>query len=363
LSFTVPWIPYRQMMVSFEADLPGLDGGIDESIGTSPDKEPIRPALGSTDRHITWANMPLVYVLPEDYTLVLGDTTTYRAYALGGATIGSDDQWSLDYTDDRVLKWGGTSFTFTPTRTGYITVCWNSNTSQLPRWAACYDPPVRRRDTTPPNTSAPVARIAPGLVGATIPTTITWGGSDVGWGIATYQLERSTDGSTFRRILAKKATSLSQALVPGHAYRYRVRAVDKAGHVGAWDYGPRLHPQLRSDADAVVAYGSGWVAVADPTALKGSLRESSTANAWARLAFTGRDVAWLAERGPGHGRARVYVDGRLAATVDLNASADLPARILFRQHWQTAGQHTLKIVVEGTAGRPLISVDGFAILR
>jgi hypothetical protein len=103
--------------------------------------------------------------------------------------------------------------------------------------------------------------------------------------------------------------------------------------------------------------------VADATARGGTIREASAATSQATFAFTGRDVAWIAERGPGHGIAKVYVDGALAATVDLDATVDAPARVVFRRLWSTKADHTVRIVVQGTAERPIVSVDGFAVLR
>lgn len=62
-------------------------------------------------------------------------------------------------------------------------------------------------------------------------------------------------------------------------------------------------------------------------------------------------------------RAKVFVDGALADTVDLNGTVDTPARIVFRRHSATRGTHVVRIVVEATDDRPIVGVDGFAILR
>ena len=363
-SFTMPWMPYPQVMVSFRAEVGGSGEAIAEaSIGGSPTDAPIVPVVGSTSRRITSSNIPMVYVLPEDYTLVLGQPTTYRAYSVKGAPITSRDSWAAEYINVPQQQWGGTSFTFTPRVTGYLTVCWGTDSTKSTRYAACYDPRVRHRDRSRPNTSAPVARINSGAVGATVPARVTWNGSDVGWGIRTYQLDRSLDGGPWKRVLSGRVKAYAPALTPGHSYRYRVRAIDKAGNVGAWDYGPTLRPAVASDSSASLTYRGTWLLVADPTARGGSLHESMTAASTARLTFKGRDVAWLAERGPGHGRARVYVDGTLVTTVDLNATVDAPARIVFRKHWSTRASHTVRVVVEGTAGHPTVDVDGFVILR
>jgi len=68
----------------------------------------------------------------------------------------------------------------------------------------------------------------------------------------------------------------------------------------------------------------------------------------ATFTFTGRDVAWFAERGPGHGKAKVYVDGVLAGTVDLAKALGSPRWAVFRRHWTSVGSHAVRIVVSGT---------------
>jgi hypothetical protein len=358
-------MPYPQVLVSFIASPEnGGDAMVSESIGASPEEEAIVPIVDSTSRRISESNVPMVYVLPEDYILVLGQPTTYRAYSVNGAPIGSRDVWMVAYVDTPDLQFGGTSVTFTPRHTGYITVCWNSDTLKSTRFSACYDPPVKRKDVYRPNTSKPVQTITSTTVGgSTVPVTVTWSGSDRGWGIAKYQLDRSTDGKAWKRVLSRRTKTYAASLAPGHAYRFRVRAIDKYGNVGNWDYGNTFRPALVDDASASVVYSGTWAAVDDASARGGSLHESGTAGSVARYTFTGRDLAGIAERGPGHGRARVYVDGKLVVTVDLNSAADSPARVVFRRHWTVKATHTVRIVVEGTAGRPTVGIDGFAVLR
>jgi hypothetical protein len=365
-TFTMPWVPYPQMSASLQV-LTKDDGDqvLEAGIGVERGQPVIVPVLDSTSRHITYSNMPMVYVLPDAYTLELGKPVTYRVYSVGGAPLAGGD-WAADFaadSDDR-FQHGGTSFTFTPKATGFVTVCWNSNTMKIPRYAACFDPPVRRRDTYRPSTTKPVARITPTVVvGSAVPVTVTWDGKDRGWGIAKYQLERRIDGGAWKRVLGRKTKTYTTLLAPGHRYQFRVRAIDRYGNVGHWDLGPSLRPALVEDGSAAIAYTGDWAAVADGTARGSTLHEASAASSKAVISFTGRDIAWLAERGPGHGIAKVYVDGAPAATVDLAAPSDAPAQVVFRRHWAGRGTHTLTIVASGTDGRPVVAVDGFAQLR
>lgn len=362
-TFTLPYTDVRQFEVFFNGQTFGI---ADEPWGK---RAMIYPSVGSTNRRITASNIPLVQVLPNKFgPLTLGESITYTAYPLG-LTLRSDDTWMAFYPGDPIgprykLQYGGSTLTFTPPVTGTWLVTWNGIHHPGLALNATYDPPVRKPDVYRPNTTAPVARIAPGGAGPTIPVALSWSGTDTGWGIARYQLQRSVDGGAWYGVTLPTALtkSITQHLALAHSVRYRVRAIDRAGNVGYWDYGPTFTPRAKSDADPAVTYTGTWATDADPTAIGGSLHQSSTAGSAARLAFTGRDVAWVAETGPGKGKAKVYVDGVLKATVDLYAATDAPRRIVYRQHWSTAGSHVIRIVVEGTLGRPLVTLDWIAFL-
>jgi hypothetical protein len=70
----------------------------------------------------------------------------------------------------------------------------------------------------------------------------------------------------------------------------------------------------------------------------------------------------VARVGASFGRARVYVDGALAATVDLAQPAS-SRRIVFAKTWASSSTHTLRVVNLATHGRPTIDVDAFVVVR
>jgi hypothetical protein len=77
-------------------------------------------------------------------------------------------------------------------------------------------------------------------------------------------------------------------------------------------------------------------------------RVSGTAGSSLEIAFKAADVYWRAARGPGMGKADVYLDGALQATVDTWASfptADMFAYL--KTGLDPTKAHTLKIVVRG----------------
>jgi hypothetical protein len=64
----------------------------------------------------------------------------------------------------------------------------------------------------------------------------------------------------------------------------------------------------------------------------------------ATITFTGTGIAWVGPVGPTRGKARVYIDGRAVATVDLRRSTFKARAILFSRALP-AGDHTFRIVV------------------
>jgi hypothetical protein len=239
---TVPWVPYRQFLVAFLATS-GEDTIAEGGLGSSPDDPAFEPAVDSTSRHIRTSSLPLVYVLPDDYNLVVGVPATYRAYPIAGATIKSTDLWSVNYVDHPERKYGGSSFTFTPKIAGHITVCWHSDVAFPRMMNACYDPPARYPDRSAPNTTAPTLRYTRATATRSLGVEVRWSGTDKGWGIGSYKLQRSVDGGTWKTVTLADTTvtKVGQKLAFGHTYRYRVRATDKAGNVGAWDYGTTIN--------------------------------------------------------------------------------------------------------------------------
>jgi len=63
--------------------------------------------------------------------------------------------------------------------------------------------------------------------------------------------------------------------------------------------------------------------------------------------------------GPTRGTARIFIDGRAVARVDLRRSSFRARTVLFAKAFATAGTHTLKIVVT-SSGRP-VAIDDLIV--
>ncbi|MEA2607576.1 MAG: hypothetical protein QOI00_2333, partial [Chloroflexota bacterium] len=206
-------------------------------------------------------------------------------------------------------------------------------------------------DTVAPTASAPVRALARGtaLTSGLIPIRLTWTGADATSGIVRYELSQSTDGGSYGAVSTTLASGRSDRLLaPGHTYRFRVRAVDNAGNVGIWAYGSSLKLFGVPQSSSAVHYFGSWATVSSTTWWGGTARRSSSAGATARYTFTGRSIALVGLMASNRGKAQVYVNGVLKATIDLYSATTLKQRIVWSANYSTSATRTVTIKVLGT---------------
>jgi len=331
---------------------------------TEPLEGSFRAEKDGTYRGISTSNLPLYYILPDHDLVGLDGTVTYRLYAVGGAP-NRDGSWvcrSLNDYNNYQARYGGSAFTCRITSSGPWLAMWAKETTHY-RWLVGYDPYGDR--------SRPVMRslrATPDLgraLGTTLVVHLTWGATDKGTGVRRYTLQSSKNGGAWRTITLSPAltTSLDRTLGVGDSYRFRVRAVDRAGNVSDWRYTPTFRPRRYDDATSAATWSSGWTTGAYSGALGGKVHIASTAGRAVTLKFTGLAIGVVAPRGPGSGWARVYVDGVLKRTINLYAASTVAPAVVWSFGWQSAGAHSVRIVSLGTTGHPEVAIDGFAVLR
>jgi hypothetical protein len=120
-------------------------------------------------------------------------------------------------------------------------------------------------------------------------------------------------------------------------------------------------PAHVGEGDASIKYSGRWGRAGHSGYVGGSVAWSTSARASASLTFTGRSITWLGPVGPTRGSARVYVDDVLVATVSQHSRAYEPQRALFTRDFGTSGRHTIRIVVAGTPGHPMVAIDGLVV--
>ena len=225
-------------------------------------------------------------------------------------------------------------------------------------------------DRTAPTVSGikPTLRTGVQLAGSSLTQALLWKlgwtGTDSGAGVASYDVERSANGGAFTRISsATTATSLNLEMKPGSNYRFRVRARDKVGNLGAWVTTSTWWAALTQQSSSSMKYTGIWTK-ADGAAFSGtSLKHASAAGAASWLTFSGRAVAWVTTLRPTSGEVQVFIDGVLAGTIDTFADATAERAVVFSRSWASYGTHTIKLVVVGTADRPRADLDAFEIIR
>ena len=118
-----------------------------------------------------------------------------------------------------------------------------------------------------------------------------------------------------------------------------------------------------SDRSRAIVYRGTW-RVARHAGYNGDIvRYATSKGASATLTFTGRRIVWHGPAGPTRGKARVYLDGKPVRTIDLRRRGFDPRAAVYSKRWSRSGKHTIRIVVLGTTGRPMVAIDDFTITR
>ena len=225
-------------------------------------------------------------------------------------------------------------------------------------------------DTTPPNATTAVNYTLFGSGRYGIPVRLTWpAASDNvgGSGVKEYLVKKSVNGGAYTdvaTVAASSAPGLSLDL-PNSAitYRFCVYTFDNGGNHS----GPRCSASFKtvsvSESSAAMHYTGTWGLSTSAIYVGGKAKISSRANSTASVSFRGNRVGWYARLGPAYGSAKVYIDGRYVKTVNMHATVNFDRKLVFTKVWSTVGNHSIRIVVSGTAGHPKVVVDQIFYLQ
>jgi hypothetical protein len=222
----------------------------------------------------------------------------------------------------------------------------------------------RAADKTAPTVTAPkVAFRGSGTFGLSAPVHLTWTAADAGTGLARYAVQRSLDGHAWTTLATNvKVKSFDTTVAAGHAYRFRIRAYDKAGNSRLSAVSATQHLRVVQDGSAAVHYAKTWTRVVTTTASGGVLHQSTVKGATATYKFSGRSVAWVAPVGMNRGSAWVSIDGKFVTTISLQGPA-ANRQIAFATRFGSVGTHTITVRVVGTVGHPRVDIDAFVVLN
>ena len=215
--------------------------------------------------------------------------------------------------------------------------------------------------TKPPaqHLNLPSAITSTGLV----PVGEDFAATDSGSGVCSYRLSESVNGGAYTSVYTGSAPTTVRNLAFGTSYRYGVAATDCSGNTTAsLSLGPLFTPKAYQEQAASISYAGTWTRQAVTGSWGGYEKYATKAGASAVITWTGRSIAWVSTTASNRGSAKVYVDGVLKTTINLNSGATNNRQIVYTNSYSAIGKHTLKIVVVGTAGHPRVDIDGFAVL-
>lgn len=131
-----------------------------------------------------------------------------------------------------------------------------------------------------------------------------------------------------------------------------------AAEINVYEYTgetPELTYHLVDDRDASLIYSGTWHNDSSSTFLNGTARYTSDTNASVSFTFTGTAIHWYGQNDTNFGTAKVYIDGILAETVNVNGPM-ISQKLLFSRTGLPAGEHTILVVCTSAT----IDVDYFA---
>lgn len=124
-------------------------------------------------------------------------------------------------------------------------------------------------------------------------------------------------------------------------------------------------PKPYSDTNSKLAWTGLWKSVDSTSHRGGSMHLSTTKGSLVTAGFDGTGVRWVSAVGPSYGKAKVYIDGKLDATIDLYSSKPAGRRIVYTKRGLTNARHRITVKVAGeknTASSGVgVGVDGFEI--
>jgi hypothetical protein len=202
-------------------------------------------------------------------------------------------------------------------------------------------------------TGGPELVLRPGSLDGSVPIRLDWTATDVN-GLSGVGLVRPTAVD-----LGITAHSRNGTVRPGVPTTFTLRAADRAGN--SVDASVTRTPVVLSEA---AAQRTGiWRTLRDQAYLGGVALGATAGGSSMTWTFTGRSAALAVGRGSLSGRVRIFVDGRDQGVVDLRWPRTIYRQAVWSRWWTESAQHTVRVEVEGTAGRPGAVVDGLVYLK
>jgi hypothetical protein len=281
-------------------------------------------------------------------TVKIFDGTT----EVGSATATSSSTYDISIPVDKALNQGDHDISATATdaagntssASGTLSIKVDTTSPGLPG--------------TPTHSLLSSSQLLSSTLPGTLPVNFTWSAATDntgGSGIATYQVQQSTNGLAFTNVGQPSATSLKLELTPGtNIYRFQVRGTDRAGNTSSsFRAGPTFKVSALQESNSAIVDTGTWTTASLSGAYGGSVQHAGAAGRKATLNVPAgtKNVAWVSTKASNRGKAQVCVDPGTATqscnTVDLYSSVTQPRSVVFSKEVSPATSHKLEVRVLG----------------
>ena len=100
-------------------------------------------------------------------------------------------------------------------------------------------------------------------------------------------------------------------------HQFQARATDGAGNTSPFATGAAFRVKVVQDGASAIKAKGTWAARDSRSAFGGSVRQAAKAGASQAIGLTASDLAIVSTMGPDRGKAKVVLDGKAVATLDL----------------------------------------------
>ncbi|MDT8388508.1 MAG: hypothetical protein RQ736_13445 [Thiogranum sp.] len=130
-----------------------------------------------------------------------------------------------------------------------------------------------------------------------------------------------------------------------------------------WTQIPR--PVRYEDMRPELRYTGEWTSVEGDDYSASTVQYAVKPGARASLDFNGCGIRWISTRSPQGGKAKVFINGSLASSVDLHSPTREPMTDVFSETGLPCGSHSIAVEVDADAGAPAqaqVVLDAFDVL-
>jgi hypothetical protein len=247
-------------------------------------------------------------------------------------------------------------FSTNPAPDSWLAEHWNvANSSFLTSEGSPVSP-----DNTAPGSTGPAPMIS-GRLGHKVPILLEWKSNDPD--VAGYWLWKSVNGRPWKYVNRPDLwkNSLQMRLPHHRSYRFLVHAFDASGNASAPIFGPTFRPRVFQERNRQISYQGGWRRLYRSEASRRHLALPHGEQSAAKLRFYGKAIAWVSHTSLEGGVARVRIDGRSAALIDLTSTTPAAREVVFSKRFKERGWHRIGVVP--VVGSGPAAVDAFVVLR